>query len=213
MANSVKGILRAIRDGAIDLVWPRTAGSKEKPPEFEEELPEISQELLDRIESALTQQAPLSQNRMVAVDRKLLSLFGLTSLLATLTTAFLAGAASIIPGNVERTEKILIWIGMLFLLYIMVQLTRAVLATIKGLERSNYASQTRDTMLQFGQESESEYRRRQIRDVMYVSEQHEWATNRKVEHIQVAYRAIRNTIPPFAVIVIVAVVFALMRVN
>ena len=213
MAYSLKGFLIRLRDGAIDFVWPRKTGSKENPPQFEEKLPDISQELLDRIENTLIQQAPLSQNRMVAVDKKLLSLFGLTSLLATLTTAFLAGAASIIPGNVERTEKILIWVGMSFLLYIMVQLTRAVLATIKGLERSDYASQTKDTMLQFGKETESEYRRRQIRDVTYVSEQHEWATNRKVEHIQVAYRAIRNTIPPFAAVVIVAVAFALMRVN
>ena len=213
MAYSLKRFLIRLRDGAIDFAWPRTTGSKENPPQFEEKLPDISQELLDRIENTLIQQAPLSQNRMVAVDKKLLSLFGLTSLLATLTTAFLAGAASIIPGNVERTEKILIWVGMSFLLYIMVQLTRAVLATIKGLERSDYASQTKDTMLQFGKETESEYRRRQIRDVTYVSEQHEWATNRKVEHIQVAYRAIRNTIPPFAAVVIVAVAFALMRVN
>ena len=213
MAYSLKGFLSCFREGAIDIVWPRTAGSKENPPEFEEELPDISQELLDRIENTLIQQAPLSQNRMVAVDRKLLSLFGLTSLLAALTTAFLAGAAGIIPGNTDRTEKILVWIGTTFLLYIMVQLARAVLATIKGLERSDYASQTKETMLQFGKETESEYRRRQIRDVTYVSEQHEWATNRKVEHIQVAYRAIRNTIPPFAGVVIVAVVFVFMRVN
>ena len=209
----MKDFLRMLWDYAVDLVWPRATGSKEKPPEFEEELPYVSQELLDRIENTLIQQAPLSQNRMVAVDRKLLSLFGLTSLLAALTTAFLAGAASIIPGNVEQTEKILVWVGMSFLLYIMVQLTRAVLATIKGLERSDYASQTKETMMQFGQESEPEYRRRQIRDVTYVSEQHEWATNRKVEHIQVAYRAIRNTVPPFAGIVIIAVVFVFMRIN
>ena len=213
MACSSHGLLRSLRDGAIDFVWPRTAGSKEKPPEFEETSPEISQELLDRIENTLNQQAPLAQNRMVAVDRKLLSLFGLTSLLATLTTALVAGAASIIPGNVERTEKILVWVGMSFLLYIVIQLVRAVLATIKGLERTDYASQTKETMLQFGKETESEYRRRQIRDVTYVSEQHEWATNRKVEHIQVAYRAIRNTVPPFAGVVIISVAFAFIRIN
>ena len=213
MAYTLKELLRCLRDGAMDIVWPRTTGGNEKPPEFEEGLPDISQELLDRIENTLNQQAPLAQNRMVAVDRKLLSLFGLTSLLATLTTALVAGAAGIIPGNVERTEKILVWVGMSFLLYIVIQLVRAVLATIKGLERTDYASQTKETMLQFGKETESEYRRRQIRDVTYVSEQHEWATNRKVEHIQVAYRAIRNTVPPFAGVVIISVTFAFIRIN
>ena len=147
---------------------------------------------------------------MATVDRKLLSLFRLTSLIATLATVLLAGAAGLIPG-VQQDERTLAWAAIGLILYMMVQLICAVNSTIRGLEASRYASQTKTTLMPLGGERAHGYRRRQLRDVMYVTEQHEWATNRKVTHMKVAYRAIRNTVLPLAGLIAIATALAYMK--
>lgn len=210
MARILNAFLNFLAVQALDCIWPRITGPREKPPTFDEQYCGIASELLEAVEDNMTQRMAQAENRMVAVDRKLLALFRLTSLLATLAIALLAGAAGLIP-TVEDTERILAGTSIVLITYTMVQLICAARATIKGLEASRYASQTKETILPLDRESEHEYRRRQIRDVIYVTEQHEWATNRKVSYLQVAYRAIRNTILPLMGLMATAMVLAYVR--
>ena len=210
MADSLKALLKYLKNQAIDLIWPRLIGPQEKPPELDEQPHVISRELLEVVEKILVQRMVQAENRMVAVDRKLLPLFRLTSLLATLTAVSLAGAAGLIPTN-EGAEQALVWVAVCLILYGMIQLICAVNATIRGLEASRYASQTKESILPLDRERTLSYRRRQVRDVMYVTEQHDWATNRKVSHMMVAYRAIRNSVLPLVGLIATATVLVSMR--
>ncbi len=210
MADSLKAFLKKLIDQSMDCVWPRITGPQEKPPEFDEQPHVISRQLLDAVEKILIQRMVQAENRSVAVDRKLLSLFRLTSLLATLTAVALAGAAGFIPTN-KGAEQAFVWVAVGLILYAMIQLICAVRATIQGLEASGYASQSKETILPLDRERTLAYRRRQVRDVMFLTEQHDWATNRKVSHMLIAHRAIRNSVLPLVGIIVTATILVSMK--
>ena len=199
-----------LRDRIVDFVWPRTTGSQERPPDYFDGPFELTADLLDEVKEMLLQRMPQAENRMVTVDRKLLSLFRITSLLATITMAVLIGAAGLSPtGNLH--ERISAWLAIALILYGILQLTRALSATVRGLERSRYARQSKETIMPLEAEDLVQYKERQISDIIYVTEQHEWATNRKVTQLAVAYRAIRNATISLAGLVCVALVLAYLR--
>ena len=56
-----------------------------------------------------------------------------------------------------------------------------------------------------------QYKERQISDIIYITEQHEWATNRKVTQLAVAYRAIRNATISLVGLIGVALTLAYLR--
>ena len=212
MAHRLTSILDSHWAQLLDFIWPRITGGKETRPQFQEQGHSIAPEMIDAIETILSNQMTQSENRMTAVDRKLLSLFRLTSLLATLVIALLAGAAGLIS-KIDQNEQIAAGVAIILILYTMLQLILAVRATISGLEASRYASQTKETILPLEEEHLDSYRNRQIRDIIYVIEQHQWATNSKVSHMQVAYRAIRNTIVPIVGLIASATYLAYLRIT
>ena len=57
----------------------------------------------------------------------------------------------------------------------------------------------------------NQYKARQISDIIYVTEQHEWATNQKVTQLVVAYRAIRNATISLAGLIIAALLLAYLK--
>ena len=199
-----------LRDRVVDFVWPRATGSQEGPPDYFDGPFGLTANLLDEVKEMLLQRMPQAENRMVAVDRKLLSLFRVTSLLATITIAVLIGAAGLSPtGNPH--ERISAWLAIVLILYGILQLTSALSATVRGLERSRYARQSKETIMPLEGEDLMQYKERQISDIIYVTEQHEWATNRKVTQLAVAYRAIRNSTISLAGLICVALVLAYLR--
>ena len=210
MANSPKDFLKNCLEHIADLVWPRISGPQEKMPLWGETPQSILPELLDGVENIVIQRMAQAESRMVTVDRKLLSLFRLTSLLATIAIALLAGATGLIRAD-EDVERYLALTAIILILYSMLQLICGMNATIRGLEASRYASQTKDSILPLDLETVHSYKRRQIRDIMYVTDQHDWATNRKVEHMQIAYKAIRNTALPLVELTVVATILACTR--
>jgi hypothetical protein len=204
------GVMTELRDRFVDFVWPRATGSQESPPDYFDGPFELTANLRDEVKDMLLQRMPQSENRMVAVDRKLLSMFRITSLLATITIAILVGAAGLTPTG-DRHERILAWPAIVFILYGILQLTRALSATVQGLERSRYARQSKETIMPLEDEDLIQYKERQISDIIYVTEQHEWATNGKVTQLAVAYRAIRNATISLTGLIIVALVLAYLR--
>ena len=199
-----------LRDKVIDFFWPRSTGSQESPPGYFDGPFELTVDLSDEVKEMLFQRMPQAENRMVAVDRKLLSLFRITSLLATITIAVLVGAAGLTPSG-EPQERILASIAIVLILYGILQLTCALSATVRGLERSRYARQSKETLMPLEGEDLSQYKERQISDIIYVTEQHEWATNRKVTQLAIAYRAIRNATISLVGLVGVALIVAYLR--
>ena len=210
MANSLKSSLKNRMEGIADLIWPRITGPREEMPGWSETRHSILPELLEAVENIVIQRMVQAESRMAAVDRKLLSLFRLTSLLATIAIALLAGATRLIYTN-EDVERYLALGAIVLILYSMLQLICGMNATIQGLEASRYASQTKDTILPLDLETAHSYKRRQIRDIMDVTDQHEWATNRKVDHMKIAYKAIRNTALPLVGLTVIATILACTR--
>ena len=210
MATRLRNLPGWLQDQLLDLIWPRVTGPKELLPQLDEYDYNIAPELLDTVETISVQQMTQTENRMAAVDRKLLALFRLTSLLAMLVSVLLAGAAGLIT-RVDQNERILATVAIGLIVYAMLQLVRAVKATINGLEASRYASQTKETILPIKGESVDSYRSRQVRDILYVIEQHLWATNNKVNYMQLALRAIKNTLVPLAGLIIAAIFLACLR--
>jgi len=194
-------------EGIVDLIWPRITGPREKMPAWSETRHSIPPELLEAVENTAIQRMVQAESRMAVVDRKLLSLFRLTSLLATIAIALLAGATGLIHTD-EDVELYLALAAIPLILYSMLQLMCGMNATTRGLEASIYASQTKDSILPLDLETVHSYKRRQIRDIMDVTDQHDWATNRKVEHMQIAYKAIRNTALPLVGLTVVATILA-----
>ena len=194
------------------MLWPRITGDEESPPVIDQQPPYILPELLDSVETMLTKRMMQAENRMETVDGKLLSLFRLTSLLATLVIALLAGAAGLIP-NVLQDERALVWAAIGLILYMVVQLICAVNSTIKGLEASGYASQSKATIMPLARETVFEYKRRQFRDIIFVAEQNEWKTNQKVSHMKVAHRAIRNTVLPLIGLIAIVATLTFMKLH
>ena len=210
MANPPKALLKNCMEHIGDLIWPRITGPREAMPAWSETRHSILPELLEAVENIVIQRMAQAESRMVTVDRKLLSLFRLTSLLATIAIALLAGAAELIRAD-EDVERYLALTAIVLILYSMLQLICGMNATIRGLEASRYASQTKDSILPLDLETVHSYKRRQIRDIMDVTDQHEWATNRKVEHMKIAYKAIRNTALPLVGLTAVATILACTR--
>lgn len=190
-------------DELIDLIYPRRTGPDQPSPVFDESPLQIRPELLDIIETLLVQRAAEVESRMEAVDRKLLSLFSLTSLLAVLSLGTIAGAAGLIPIS-DKTESRTAWLAIAIIGYILVQLIWAVKATVSGLQPGEYAARNKLTISPTDTESVEDYRYRQVRDALYTTEQREWATNLKVSHLKVALKAIRNITVPLMALFLVA---------
>ena len=212
MAHRLKSFLRNLGVQSGDMLWPRITGDEEKSPVIDEQPPYIFPELLATVENMLTQRMTQSETRTATVDGKLLSLFRLTSLLATLVIALLAGAAGLIP-SVQREERSLVWAAIGLILYMVAQLICAVNSTIKGLEASGYVSQTKATIMPLPGETVYQYKRRQFRDIIFVAEQNEWRTNQKVSHMKVAHRAIRNTVFPLVGLIGVVATLTFMKLH
>ena len=213
MAHRLISFFRNVADAAADILWPRITGGEDSPPGIDQQPPYILPELLDSVEKMLTQRMTHSENRMTTVDGKLLSLFRLTSLLATLlVVALLAGATGLIA-SVQQDEGTLIWAAIGLILYMVVQLICAVNSTIKGLEASGYERQSKATIMPLTRETVFEYKRRQFRDMIYVAEQSEWRTNQKVSHMKVAHRAIRNTVLPLMGLIAVVVTLTFLKLH
>ena len=211
MADKPRSRIATIWNLVSDFFWPRIVGEVPQPPNPPIQPHEIPIELLDQVEATALRRMAQSERNMEAVNSRLLSLFRLTSLLATLTIAILVGASQLNrpDGNLERW---LTGIAVGFIIFAMLQLLCAVLATIRGLDAKPYLYQTTEGVLNLGEEPTETYRQRQIADLLHMIEQHDWTTDRKVDQIAIAHTALRNSSIPLAVLVVAASTLALARI-
>ena len=211
MADKPSSGIAAIWNQASDFIWPRIIGKVPQPPNPPTQPHGIPTELLDQVEATALRRMAQSERNMDVVNSRLLSLFRLTSLLATLTIAILVGASQLNgpDGNLERW---LTGIAVGFIIFAMLQLLCAVLATIRGLDAKPYLYQTTEGVLNQDKEPVEMYRRRQISDLLHMIDQHDWTTDRKVDQIAIAHTALRNSSIPLAVLVIAASTLALARI-
>ena len=211
MADKPRSRIAAIWNLVSDFIWPRIIGKVPQPPNPPTQPHGIPTELLDQVEATALRRMAQSERNMDVVNSRLLSLFRLTSLLATLTLAILVGASQL-KGPDGNLERWLTGIAVGFIIFAMLQLLCAVLATIRGLDAKPYLYQTTEGVLNQDKEPVEMYRRRQISDLLHMIDQHDWTTDRKVDQIAIAHTALRNSSIPLAVLVIAASTLALARI-
>ena len=211
MADKPRTPLADIKEQISDLIWPRITEEVPGAPSQPSQPYEIPAELLDSVEETALRRMAQSERHVEAINAKLLSLFRLTSLLATLTIAILVGASQLSEPN-GKLEQWLTGIAVVSTSYAMLQLVCAVLATIRGLDAKPYLFQTSSGVLTQGEEPIKKYRRRQISVILHMIEQHDWTTDRKVDQIAIAHTALRNSTIPLTVLVTSAFTLALSRI-
>ena len=83
----------------VDRIWPRITGPRETLPTDSEFIIEGSEEILLKVEEYAHALAAKAEERETAIDRKLFSLFSLSSVASSVMIAVLIGAATItVPG-------------------------------------------------------------------------------------------------------------------
>ena len=211
MADKPRARLANFQEHVSDIIWPRITQKVPESPSQPAQPHAIPSELLDSVEETALRRIAQSERHMEFVNAKLLSLFRLTSLLATLTIAILVGASQLNQPD-GKLEQWLTGIAVASTIYAMLQLLCAVLATIRGLDAKQYLFQTSAGVLNQGEEPIKMYRRRQISAILHMTEQHDWTTARKVDQIAIAHTALRNSSIPLAVLVMAASTLALARI-
>ena len=195
------------KERIIDLIWPRLTGDPEGPPKCDASICDIDTEFTEEIKKVLMVRMDQADSRNEIIDRKLLSLFRVTSLLATVSIAVFVGAANLTGINPEIPRWLAVC-SILTILYIFLQMFRAVIETSQGLRASGYERLGRNTLIPRDSDTLNIYNRRQILNIMYIIEQNEWATNQKVNSMEVAYTAVRNAVWSLPVLMLIAVLLS-----
>ena len=198
--------LSNLRDNVIDHIWPRLTGEPEKQAELVESIFRMDAGLGEEVKKILLVRVAQTQTRSETVDRKLLSLFRTTSLLATVAIAIFAGAANL-PAINDGTVKPLVYLSIATILYGFAQLICATKATLQGLRASGYERLGRESLIPTASDTNETYNKKQIYDLMYIVEQNDWTTNQKVSCMELAYTALRNA--SYSLIVLMLLAFLL----
>ncbi len=210
--NSSMAQLSYFLEGIRDLIYPCLTypcltGEPEKRPERGESICEVDAELAEEVKKMLLVRMGQAESRSETVDRKLLSLFRITSLLATLAIAIFIGAANLTGINSD-VPTYLIWFSVLTILYEFIQMFRAATATLQGLRASGYERLGQNILIPKDSDTINIYNQRQIPNLMYIIEQNEWVINRKVDSMEIAYTAIRNALWSLLVLMSLALLLA-----
>ena len=195
-------------DLVIDMLWPRLTGEPEKQPNRDEERLDANDSLAEEVKRMLIVRLEQSETRSEAVDRKLLSLFRTTSIFATVSIAIFTGAANLTTLNPD-VNRPLVWLSMATILYGFVQLFHATKSTLQGLRASGYERLGKDSLIPTEFDNNTTYNSRQIPLLMNIVEQNEWATNKKVSCMELAYTSIRNALFSLPVLMVLASAIAI----
>jgi hypothetical protein len=196
--------LRNIAWFIIDCIWPleqppsevvfqrQQEGAREEAAECEKRIAALSDDegILSEYLRECAKLLEGEKGRQQSVEVRLTSIMGLSSIAGTIVFGGLLAQAI---GALQVPMGWLRWAMALGALYLALQLCRAILASISGLERRNYlGTETHDIFPPLGGESRCTYFRRRIKEYLEVLADHESLNSRKVTQMAVAHRAMRN---------------------
>ena len=206
MAYTMSKKKESFRDKLLDWIWPRRTGPKEPQPTGEF-APEGSEEILIKVEEYAWAFVTREEEREKTVDRKLFSLFSISSVASSVMIAGLIGAATITLTETTSAPKYLVVPAIALIWYIALQLLNAIRNTVQGLSARGYLSAKAESVLPNEKDDKATYIARQLGDMMKNTKQNSWVTNQKVSHMNVAHRALTNTF--WAGLALLFVAFAL----
>ena len=172
---------------AVDRIWPRITGQPESFPTAREFNLGGSEETLLKAEEYAHALAAKAEERETTIDRKLFSLFSLSSVASSVMIAVLVGAATITVPDATTAPPYLVIPAIGLVAYIALQMLVAVWNTIKGLEARPYRGATPESVIPKEDDDKAKYVARQLNEIVNTTRQNDWITNRKVEDMKVAH--------------------------
>ena len=177
----------------VDRIWPRIMGQRESFPTDSEFAIGGSEETLLKAEEYAHALAAKEEQRETTIDRKLFSLFSISSVASSVMIAVLLGAATITVPDATTAPLYLVIPAIGLVVYIALQMLCAVWNTVKGLEARPYRGATPESVIPKEDDDKAKYVTRQLNEILKTTRQNDWITNRKVEDMKVAHTALANT--------------------
>ena len=196
----------------MDRIWPRITGQPESFPTAREFNLGGSEETLLKAEEYAHALAAKAEERETTIDRKLFSLFSLSSVASSVMIAVLVGAATITVPDATTAPPYLVIPAIGLVAYIALQMLVAVWNTIKGLEARPYRGATPESVMPKEDDDKAKYVARQLNEIVNTTRQNDWITNRKVEDMKVAHTALANTFWAALALLVTALVLAILRI-
>ncbi len=151
-------------------------------------LPSDKNQLKEYLES-VEKLVEKEESRRTSVDARLTSIFGLTSIAATVVLTALFAMAT---GSMPLSQGVSKWMLVLGCFFLAFQLFVALHAAIKGLSRASYSSDTAVDLLPSDKMSHTNFLRHCISNKFDMLKQHQDVNNKKVDRMAVAHCAVRN---------------------
>ena len=180
----------------VDRIWPRIPGPRESCPEEREFTLEGSEEILLKAEEYAHALAEKAEERETAIDRKLFSLFSISTVASSVMIALLIGAATITVPDATTEPPYLVILAIGLVAYIAWQMLITVWNTVKGLEARGYRRATPESVI----------------EMMNTTRHNDWMTNRKLEDMKVAHTALANAVWAAIGLLVIALVLAIFRI-
>jgi len=208
MAGCMKR-LRKWLDRVPDWLWPHLTGDPIASPSGQREVGTLEEATLAAAERAVEQRLGRVDERLRAVESKLVAMLTLTSILSAAVTAGFAAVSTLRPQ--AGSARIPLAVGLLLATYTIVNLLLSVWSTVSGLMRRGFGEISYGDLAPREEESEIEYRTRILNRHLNHAEWNDWVLDQKVSELAVAHVALRNALSATGGLIIVGLVVALLR--
>ena len=196
----------------VDRIWPRIPGPRESCPEEREFTLEGSEEILLKAEEYAHALAAKAEERETAIDRKLFSLFSISTVASSVMIAALIGAVTLTVPDTTTAPPYLVMLPIGLVAYIAWQMLITVWNTVKGLEARGYRRATPESVIPKKDDDKAKYVARKINEMMNTTRHNDWMTNRKLEDMKVAHTALANAVWAAIGLLVIALVLAIFRI-
>lgn len=193
----MKALLVNITNAVIDCIWPKTNKSEGQTVFYSDYLKTTDPKYLTTIETSVNKLIAEEEDRKRTVDLKVISLLGLIPIATTIVIGIMAAITDSLVeqnGKAPQYSQYLVWLIYGSAGYTALQLLRAMVAAVQGQKASAYCQMTFTEMQPLPDETVSDHKARII-DRQVVNNLHnQQATNRKVDRMNLAHRAVKNAL-------------------
>ena len=204
-------------DRLPDWIWPHLTGDEIPEPIDKDCFIEQHFDLIDCISQIVTFRLDQTEDRSNTVDSKLASLLSFVSVLTAAVVGSLVAATTLGEAQVRALSQpgigtvLAFSVLVVLLVYFIVQIMRSLYATVGGLRRKGYRQLSRADFAPSDGESRDAYKARLVNLQLNCMVQNEWVVGRKVDEMEIAYIAVRNSLHAAIVIIVVSLVFVVHR--
>ena len=195
-----------------DWIWPRLKGKAEASPDDRCYFDSSHAELVPAIESNIRTLAEQAEERFRTVERKLIALLTLTTVLGAAVTASLLGVAVLDQVRDSWYTRGGTAVAIIMVSYILAQILCSLMATLRGLTRRGYRQLAPNIIIPLSGETGDAYRIRLLNSWARAIAYNEWVVGGKVSEMAVAHVALRNALWGIVPLLCVAAVLAVLQV-